>query len=387
MRFLPLLWSNLRRRKIRTICTALSIFVAFLLIGALLSIRAGFSRGADITGADRLVVSHRTSFSQPLPLAYRDRLTDLPGVAAVSHVSWFPGVYQNPRNNFPTLAVDTDSWVEMYADLWAVSPDQLARWKADRTGAIVGEQLASRFGWKIGDRVPLISTRWPKRGGGAWEFTVDGIYGAGPAAGRNASTDLMFIHYAYFNDTRTVGQDLVDSYRLRVMDPARANEVARDIDAAFANSAFETRTSTENAFVRAIAEQIGDVGTIVIAILGPVLFTIVLVCGNTMAQAVRERTNELAVLKALGFTDGRILALVLAESLVLPIAAGAIGLAVWLLIQRTDPTSGVVPMAALSMPNIGLAGLFAVALGLIAGIVPMWHVHRLTIVDALRREG
>jgi putative ABC transport system permease protein len=387
VRFLPLLWGNLMRRKIRTICTALSIFVAFVLIGALMSIRAGFSRGADVTGADRLVVSHRTSFSQPLPLAYRDRLTVIPGVAAVTYVSWFPGVYQNPRNDFPTLAVDTDSWFEMYADLWAVPRDQLAHWRVNRTGAIVGQQLADRFGWKIGDRIPLTGTKWPKQGGGAWEFTVEGMYRAGPATGRNASTDLMFFHYAYFNDTRTVGRDLVDSYRLRVTDPARANDVARDIDAAFANSAFETRTSTENAFVRAIAEQIGDVGSIVIAILGPVLFTIGLVCGNTMAQAVRERTNELAVLKALGFTDRRILALVLAESFVLPVAAGAIGLAVWLLIQRTDPTAGVVPMASLSTSDIGLGALFAATLGLTAGIVPMWHVHRLTIVDALRREG
>jgi putative ABC transport system permease protein len=385
MRFLPLLWSNLIRRRVRTICTGLSIAVAFLLIGALLSIRAGFSRGVDLTGADRLVVSHKNSFNQPMPLAYRDRLSAIPGVAVVTYVAWFPGVYQDPRNDFPKLAVDSDNWFEMYGDLWTVPADQLARWRADRTGAVVGRELAERFGWTIGSRVPLLGTMWPKRGGGAWEFTVDAIYHAGPASGTNASLDLMFFHYAYLNDTRTLGQDVVDSYRVRVGDPARANDIAQLVDATFANSAIETTTSTENAFVRAIAEQIGDVGAIVIAILGPVLFTILLVCGNTMAQAVRERTNELAVLKTLGFTEGRVMGLVLAESFAVPLVAGGIGFAMWLLIQRTNPTGGTVPMSALSLSDMGLAALIAVLVGLAAGIVPAWQAHRLTIVDALRR--
>jgi putative ABC transport system permease protein len=385
MRFLPLLWSNLMRRKVRTICTGLSIFVAFVLIAALMSIRAGFSRGVDLTGADRLVVSHKNSFNQPMPLAYGSRLSDIPGVAAVTYIAWFPGVYQDPRNDFPKLAVDTATWFEMYPDLWTVPSDQLARWKANRTGAIVGQELADRFGWAIGSRVPITGTMWPKRGGGAWEFTVDGIYQAGSASARNASLDLMFFHYAYLNETRTLGQDFVDSYRIRVIEPARANNVAQAIDEAFANSAFETTTSTENAFVRAIGEQIGDVGAIVMAILGPVLFTILLVCGNTMAQAIRERTNEVAVLKTLGFTDLRLLSLVLTESFTLPLVAGGAGLAAWLFIQRTNPTGGTVPMSPLSASDMALALLIGVLVGLGSGIVPVWQVRRLTIVDALRR--
>jgi putative ABC transport system permease protein len=385
MRFLPLLRSNLMRRKVRTICTALSIFIAFLLFGALLSIRAGFARGVDLTGADRLVVSQKNAFNQPMPLAYRDRLAAIPGVAAVTHVSWFPGVYQDARNDFPILAVDTDGWFEMYGDLWTVPSDDLARWKANRTGAIVGQELADRFGWSIGDRIPLIGTMWPKRGGGGWEFTVDGIYHAGPAAGRNASLDLMILRYAYFNEARTVGQDFVDSYRVRVADARSSNEIAQQIDASFANSAFETTTSTENAFVRTIAEQIGDVGAIVTVILGPVLFTILLVCGNTMAQAVRERTNEVAVLETLGFTRERVLGLVLIESLILPLAAGGLGVVAWLLIQRTNPTGGTVPMSSLSAFEIGFAALMAVVVGFAAGLAPAWQVHRLTIVQALRQ--
>jgi putative ABC transport system permease protein len=383
MKFLPLLWSNLIRRKVRTVCTGLSILIAFVLIGALLSIRAGFARGVDLTGADRLVVGHRASFSQPLPIAYRERLAAIPGVAAVAHVAWFPAVYKDARNAFPKLAVDTDTWFEMYADLWQVSNDQLSRWKSTRTGAIVGQELADRFGWKIGDRIPLKGTMWPNRSGSAWELTVEGIYSARSV--RSTSTDLMFFHYAYLNDTRTLGQDLVDSYRVRVADPAHASDIAGQIDATFANSAFETRTSTENDFVRAIAEQIGDVGAIVIAILGPVLFTILLVSGNTMAQAVRERTNEFAVLKTLGFTDRRVLGLVLAESLVLPVVAGGIGLATWIVIQGADPTGGAVPMRPLSIYDMAVCGLIAVLIGVTASIVPAWQVRRLAIVDALRR--
>jgi putative ABC transport system permease protein len=385
MKFLPLLWSNLMRRKVRTICTGLSIFVAFVLIGALMSIRAGFARGVDLTGADRLVVSHKNSFNQPLPIAYRDRLAAIPGVAAVSYIAWFPAVYRDPRDDFPKLAVDGATWFDMYRDLWAVPGDELARWNANRTGAIVGQDLADRLGWTVGTRVPLRGTMWPKRGGGAWEFTIDGIYRPGPASGRNASLDLMFFHYTYLNDTRTLGVDFVDSYRVRVAEPARANDIAELIDATFANSPFETTTSTENAFVRAIAEQIGDVGAIVVAILGPVLFTLLLVCGNSMAQSVRERTTELAVLKTLGFTDGRVLALVLTESFVLPLVAGGTGLAAWFTIQGSDPTAGAVPMLAMSPSEMALGVLIAALIGLTAGIVPAWRVRRLTIVDALRR--
>jgi putative ABC transport system permease protein len=379
MRFVPLLWSNLKRRKIRTVCTGLSILFAFLLIGALLSLRTGFARGVNLTGADRLVVSQKTAVNQPMPMAYRDRLAGIPGVATVTYLAAFRGVYQNPRNAFPQLAVDSDTWFEMYRDLWVVPENQLARWKGDRTGALIGQELAERFGWTIGERIPLQSTTSPKPDGGAWEFTVDGIVMGGG--------DLMFFHYGYLNETRTLGRDLVDSYRVRVTDPARANEVAQQIDASFANSAFETSTSTENAFIRAIAEQVGDVGAIVIAIMGPVLFTIILVCGNSMAQSIRERTNELAVLKTLGFTEARILVLVLAESFVLPILAGGIGLAAWVLIQRVNPMGGALPMPPLSLPNIAFGVAVAMLLGLIGGIVPAWHVHRLSIVDALRRAG
>jgi putative ABC transport system permease protein len=331
------------------------------------------------------VIGQKTAVNQPMPLAFRDRLAEIRGVGAVTYLSAFRGIYRDPKNSFTQLAVDTDTWFETYRDLWAVPDDQLASWKQDRTGALVGEELAERFGWKIGDRVPLQSTTTPKSDGSAWDFTVDGIYHQGPTG--RGGTDIMFFHYAYLNETRIVGRDLVDSYRVRVDNPAQANEVAEQIDAAFANSAFETTTSTENAFLRRLAEQIGDVSAIVIAIMGPVLFTMILVCANSMAQSIRERTNELAVLKTLGFTEGRILVLVLAESFVLPVVAGSIGLSAWILIQRTRPMGGALPMLPLSLANVAFGAAIAVLLGLIGGVVPAWRVHRLSIVDALRREG
>ena len=384
MKFLPLLWSNLTRRKVRTICTGLSILVAFVLIGALLSIRAGFSRRVDVTGADRLVVSHRISFTQPLPLVYRDRLAAIPGVAAVTYVAWFRGVYQNPRNDFPKLAVDTESWFEMYDDLWTVPQDQLARWKANRTGAIVGQELAERFGWTIGHRIPIQGTMWPKRGGGAWEFTVEGIY-TSPRSGRNPSLDLMFFHYAYFNDTRTVSQDFVDSYRVRVTDPARADDIARQIDAAFANSAFETTTSTENAFVRAIVEQVGDVGAIVIAILAPccsrssssAAIPWRRPCGSARMSSPSSRRSGL-------LRDGCWASFWRKRSCCRSWREGSASLH-GSSFSATNPMNGAVPMSPLSPSDMGLSALIVVLVGLTAGIVPAWQAHRLTIVDALRR--
>ena len=175
------------RRKVRTICTGLSIFVAFLLMGALMSIRAGFSRGVDLTGADRLVVSHKNSFNQPMPLAHRDRLAAIPGIAAIV-IALVSGIYQDPRNDFPKLAVDGATWFDIHRDLWTVPDEQLARWRADRTGAIVGRDLANRFGWTIGSRMPIRGTMWPKRvAPGSSRWTASTRPGQ-PAEGMRRST-------------------------------------------------------------------------------------------------------------------------------------------------------------------------------------------------------
>jgi putative ABC transport system permease protein len=384
MKFLPLVWCNLMRRKIRTILTALSILVAFFLFGVLMAIRSAFSYGAELAGADRLMMFHKVSFGQPLPLAYQAQIAATPGVAAVTHATWFGGVYQDPKNRFVQLAVDGETFLDMHPD-YVLPADQRMAWLADRTGCIVGRDLAARFGWKIGDRIPLQATSWRTRDGTAWAFTVDGVY---DAAKEGTSLTQMFFHYGYLNERRTTGRDYVGWYWIRVAEPTRAVQVAEALDARFANSAYETKTATEKAFLQAWASQIGDMGTIMIAILGTVLFTILLVTGNTMAQSIRERTNELAVLKTLGFTDTRVLGLVLLESLLLAVVSGALALALaWLIIGRGDPTGGLLPTFYLKARDLALGGGLVLAVGLAAGGLPAWQAGRLRIVDALRRQG
>lgn len=382
MKFLPLVWRSLLRRKVRTLFTALSILVAFVLFGALMALRGAFSLGVDLAGADRLVMIQKVSFIQPLPLAYQNRIAATDGVAAVTHSSWFGGIYQDPRNFFAQIAVEPEPFLTMYPE-YVLSDEARATWFGNRTGAIVGRALADRFGWKVGDRVPLQPTIWQKADGSAWEFTIDGIYEAG-----TPGTDLtqMFFQYDYLNEGRQFGQDLVGWYVIRVQRPEEADRVAQRLDALFANSPSETKTSTEKAFVQAFASQIGDIGAILIAILVTVLFTILIVAGNTMAQSIRERTNELAVLKTLGFTDGKVLSLVLFESCLLAVIGGGLGLALaWLVTLGGDPTNGLLPSFYLRPRDLVLGAGLIVALGLAAGLLPAWQASRLRIVDALRK--
>lgn len=382
MKFLPLVWRSLLRRKVRTLFTALSILVAFVLFGALMALRGAFSLGVDLAGADRLVMIQKVSFIQPLPLSYQNRIAATDGVAAVTHNSWFGGIYQDPRNFFAQIAVEPEPFLAMYPE-YVLSDEAKQTWFGNRTGAIVGRALADRFGWEVGDRVPLQATIWQKADGSAWEFTIDGIYEAG-----TPGTDLtqMFFQYDYLNEGRQFGQDLVGWYVVRVQRPEEADRVAQRLDALFANSPSETKTSTEKAFVQAFASQIGDIGAIMIAILVTVLFTILIVAGNTMAQSIRERTNELAVLKTLGFTDGKVLSLVLLESCLLAVVGGGLGLALaWLVTLGGDPTNGLLPSFYLRPRDLVLGAGLIVALGLAAGLLPAWQASRLRIVDALRK--
>ena len=384
MKFLPLVWRSLMRRKLRTLFTALSILVAFVLFGALMSLKAAFSMGVDLAGQDRLVMIQKVSFIQPLPVSYQGRIATTDGVAAVTHATWFGGIYQDPKNWFAQFAVEPDAWMQMYPE-YVLPEDRKQAWYANRTGAIIGRALADRFGWKVGDRVPLQATIYRKADESPWTFTVEGIYEAGT---RGADTTQMFFHYDYLNETRTILEDQVGWYIIRVSDPQRSEDIARRLDALFANSSSETKTSTEKAFVQAFAQQIGDIGSIMMAILAAVLFTILLVSANTMAQAIRERTNELAVMKTLGFTDGHLLALVLCESVLLAVVGGGIGLALaWAITQNGDPTGGFLPAFFLPNRDLVLGVALILLLGTCAGLLPALQASRLRIVDALRRQG
>jgi putative ABC transport system permease protein len=381
MRFLPLVWKNLGRRKVRTVFTALSILVAFLLFGVLAAIRVAFSGGVDVTGADRLTVIHRVSIILPLPIAYGDRIARVPGVREVTHANWFGGIYRDPKNFFPQMAVDPATYLDMYPEI-KLPEAQKRAWLADRTGAIVGHVTAKRFGFKIGDRVPLLGTIFTKRNGSRiWELTIDGVYDAA----KGFDTSGMFFQYDYLKEAAFASNN-VGWYVIRIADPQHAQQVVDRIDALFANSSAETKTSTEKAFAEGFVKQVGDVGAIITAIVSAVFFTMLLVAGNTMAQSVRERTAELAVLKTLGYGDGLVMSLVLVESCLLALLAGGAGLGLaWLYDSRGDPTGGYLPVFYMPGSALALGFVLAILLGATAAALPAWKAMRLRIVDALRR--
>ena len=387
MKFLPLVWRNLLRRKVRTVFTILSIFIAFVLFGVLMAIRMAFTMGVDMAGQGRLMVIDKVSIINPLPASYEQQLKQIEGVQEVTHSNWFGGYYQEVKNQFATFAVDPESWLRVYPKEFDLPDDQKKAWFADRTGAIVGADTAKKYGWKVGQKVPIQGTIYRRPDGGPWEFTIDGIY---DSKLKGADKTNFIFNYQFLRETIPAQSGFRDKYNwyvFTIADPDRAPQIAAKIDAMFANSPSETKTNTEKAFVSDWAKQVGDIGKIMVWIVGMALFTILLVTGNTMAQAVRERTNELAVLKTLGFGDGRILLMVLLESTLIAVVGGAFGLGVaYLLISRGDPTGGLLPAFYFPSQDVVAGIALVLFLGLAAGSLPALQAGRLRIVDALRRN-
>lgn len=385
MKFLSLVWSNLKRKKLRTALTLLSIFVAFLLYGLLCTIKEAFTAGVSMADADRLIVRHKVSLIMELPVSYQTRIAQIPGVNTVSHFTWFNGIYQNePKNFFGSFPVDPEPFLAIFPE-FSLPEDQKQAWLKTRTGAIIGQGLADRFKWKIGDRIPLVSPIWPRKGDGAWEFEVVGIF---KATKKGADTSGLYFRYDYFDEGRAYGEGSIGWYAVRINDPNRATEIAQAIDNQFANSPHETKAEPEGAFMQGFAQQIGDIGTILIAILSAVFFTILLVAGNTMAQAVRERTEELGVLKAMGFSNELVLSLVLAESCVIAAVGGLAGLGLaWLITAGGSPAPAILPVFYLPPHYVIIGATLVLALGLVAGALPALHAMRLRIAVALRRDA
>ncbi len=384
MKFLPLVFRNLTRRKVRTFLTIASIFMAFVLFGVLMALRAAFTLGVEVAGADRLMMIHKVSLIQLLPKSYMERVRSMEGVTDVSHANWFGAYYREPSNFIANMAVDPASWLRMYPE-FVLPEDHKKAWIANRTGAIVGISTANKFGWKVGDRVPLISPIYRKPDGSPWEFIIDGIYDS-PIKGTDKTQ--FFFHWDYINETfrNTAVSDQVGWYVMRVADPAASDQLAKQLDALFANSPAETKTATEKAFVSNFANQIGDIGSIMMAITAVVLSFILFVAGNAMAQSIRERTNELAVLKTLGFSERLILSLVLVESMTIAIIGGGLGLAVAsVLIAQGDPTNGMLPAFYFPVRDLLIGMALVVALGLGTGLLPALQARRLKIVTALRK--
>jgi putative ABC transport system permease protein len=378
IRFLPLLLANVTRKKARLLLTVGSYAVALFLFGLLSAVDAAFSQGVEVAGADRLIVRNRVSLIMPLPISYRDRMLALPGVRTVTFATWFGGIYQEERNFFPNFAVDPDRYLETYPE-FLVDPGQWADFLKDREACAVGQKLAQRFGWKVGDRIPLKGTIWP----GVWEFNLRVIYrGSRP----EDDEGQFWFRYDYLEERRPWGKGTVGWYIVRVTDPDRAAAVARAIDERFANSSYETAAETEKAFAAGFVRQMGNIQALILAIGSVVFFTLLLVTGNVMAITVRERLAEIGVLKTLGFSDGAVLGLLLLESCLYAAVGAALGLlGAKAFTLAGDPTGGLLVAFYVSWGRLGAGFLLALAVGLAAGLFPGLAAMRLKIVDALRR--
>jgi putative ABC transport system permease protein len=379
MKYFPLILANLFRKKLRTTLTIGSFAVAMLLFGLLAVIHGAFNQGIDVAGVDRLMVINKVSIIQPLPISYRDQILRIPGVKSVTFDVWFGGIYQDPKNFFPSFAIDVDNQRQVYPEQ-VVSDDQWNAFVADREGAIVGSKTAKRFHWKIGDRVPLTA---PIYGVGAWEFNIRGIYDS-PRDGVDLSQ--FWLHYKYLDERRQIEKGNIGWYTVKLDSPDDSVRVEKTIDNMFANSPYETKSETLQAAAAGWVKQAGNIEFLILAIGGVVFFTLLLVTGNTMAIAVRERIGELAVLKAVGYSDRFVLFFVLAESLFISMVGGALGLALAkLLTLAGDPTGGLLQSFVLPGSAIVLGLFAAFAVGILAGILPATSAMRLRVVDALRR--
>jgi len=382
MKYLSLVWAALFRSKTRTSLTLLSVVAAFLLFGMLDSVRVAFNSGSGVDGANRLIVASRLSITQSLPISLLPQIESVKGVRKVAYAMWFGGIYKDPKNFFPNFSV-SDNYFDIFTD-FEVPPEQLKAFHENRTGAIVGEGLAKKFGWKIGDTIPLQATIFPRNGSNDWPLQVSAIFRAKDRKNAGAEMQLM-MHWKYFDESNDYIKSKVSWYTVQMDSPNDAVRVAKAIDAISANSDHETKSETESAFQQSFAKQFADVGLIVTAIMGAVFFTLLLLTGNTMAQAVRERIPELAILKTIGFRDGTVLMLVMTESVLLIVLGGLIGLGLAAVIM---PGVAAASGGVIQLPNVPgqtwVVGLILmIVIGIVVGLLPALRAQRLKIVDAL----
>ena len=384
MRYVPLLWAGLFRKKTRTVLTLLSVFVAFLLFGLLEAVTTAFESGADSADAKRLLTTARYSIIELLPISHLRQIEQVPGVVRVAHAEWFGAKYQNESNAFPVFAVEPQRYLDMYPE-FTIPAAQREAFSRTRTGAIAGVRLVQRYGWKLGQKLPISSEIHPKSDGGLnWEFDLVGIIDAEDPAVRG-NTDMVLINVAYFDEARQSGKGKTGWYIVRVADSTQARGISASIDTLFANSPDETKTQPEKEFAIGFAKQIGDIGALVTRILIAVFFTILILTGNTMAQSIRERIPELAILKTLGFSDGKVTALVLAEAMLMLVLGGGIGMgtAVAAMPALNGSTGGRFPPLFVGPETWLLAAAIAAVVALIIGLPPALRANRLKIVDAL----
>ena len=382
MKYFHLVWAALSRSKTRTLLTLLSVVAAFLLFGMLDSVRVAFNSGGEVAGANRMVTMSRLSITQMLPYSLDAQIRAVPNVKQAAFAAWFGGIYRDPKNFFANFSV-SPNYLDLYPE-FKLPDAQKKAWLADQRGAIVGESLAKRHGWKIGDTIPLQATIFPTKGSNNWQFTLRGIYVVEDPK-QKGQENVLFFHWKYFDEANDYVKGRVGWFIVQSANADGADRMAQAIDALSANSDHETKTQTEQAFNQSFAKQFADIGLIVTAIMGAVFFTLLLLTGNTMAQAVRERIPELAVLKTIGFSDRSVLGLVLAESVLLVVLGGLLGLVIAASIMPgVSAASGGMIQLPTVLPQTWLLGLaLMVGIGVVVGLLPALRGMRLNIVDAL----
>jgi putative ABC transport system permease protein len=383
---LVLIRKNLFRKKLRAILMIVSILIAFAIFGVLASFERAFNAGQDRAAADRLVVVNKINFTQPLPISYYNRVAAIDGVREVSHLNWFGGYFQDPRNFLIVMAVEPESYMKLYDSDFVIAPEARSAFIRERTGALVGERMMAKWGWKVGDHIPISSNIFSQKNGShTWDFTIVGSF-----AGRTPQNDtnIMLLQYAYFDETRSFGKDQIGWLALRTASSAMNDQVTKAIDQMFANSPYETATDTEKAFNKAFAAQLGNIALIVGLVVGAAFVTILMIVGNTMVMTVRERTREIGVLKTLGFSGGRILRMVLGESILLALIGGLPGLAIAFIMIASMRESLMTFVPTLAMPpDIAAAAVgLMLTLGILTGLVPALGAMRLKIAAALGRS-
>jgi putative ABC transport system permease protein len=380
MKYLPLILAGLWRKPARTVFTFLSIVVAFLLFGILSAIDGGLAHQLEVARLDRLLVD--TRLGTPLRLAYLVRIGAIPGVTVVAPRQILVGYYQDPKTPFGIIMTDRRFW-SVRPELNATS-EQIEALRRTRTGALITVFSARRFGWKVGQRVPIISNTVNKAGSHTWTFDILGVI---DDTDRPGKARYFISNYDYVDQDRVTKKGTVDRILVRIKDPNRATQISRTIDRMFANSGAPTRTGSEKSARQSDIRSIGDIGFFTRAVVAAVLFMLLFLTGNTMMQSVRERVPEFAVLKTLGYSDSGVLALVLAESVILCLLAAGAGLilAKFGIPRIGDISPDLGQLLLMPWPAL-LTGLgFALAVAIAAAVIPAWRAKRLSIVDALSR--
>jgi putative ABC transport system permease protein len=382
MKYLTLVGAGLRRRPFRSVLTVLAVAVAFLLFGVLHGVVSSFDRALDLMSDARLRVMSRANLLETIPIAYRQRLLGIDGVTGVVPVAIFVGYFQNPTQRFNGAGIDLAEFLEVMPEV-QIPPDQRAALLGNRTGAVAGAQLAERFGWTVGDRIPVISQLWLNESSGQdWTFDLEAIANGSPGDNKAVAQELWF-HYDYLDESRSAGKGRVHQFILSIDDPARADAIANEVDSLFANSADETITLDEKQYLRSNLRRIGDVEAFVYYILSAVLFTLLFMTGINVLQAIRERTPELGIMRALGFEGSSLGLLVLLEAAALCLAGAALGmLAAGVLFPSVFATFGV-DGVRLAPTVYAQALALALTLAVVASVWPAWRAATVNVVSAI----